>query len=129
MDYCAECGAEVDASQQFCDECGTDLTAKTGSDNESFIDRYGAKPLPLASARGEFIQIYGKVMGAIPIFGSLMKIFVGFVFWGYSINLKILRMITLGADINDRFSSDYNYLTDNFYSGYNGETSPPDPPE
>lgn len=129
METCPECGNEVQAEQEFCGECGADLTAEDDSTNESFIHRYGANPLPLASARGEFIRIYGKLLGAIPLFGSLMKLFVGFGLWCYSVNLKILNIITMGADINDRFDADFNYVKDNFYSGYKGEDTPPEPPQ
>jgi hypothetical protein len=129
MSYCQQCGEELDQEQEFCSECGADLTAEDDSKDESFINRYGAKPLPLASARGEFIRIYGSLLNAIPVFGSFMKLFVGLGWWFHSINLKILRLITMDADINDRFDADFIYLKDSFSSGYNDETAPPNPPE
>lgn len=128
MAYCPECGVEVGGEQEFCGECGSNMTPGESSADDSFIDRYGAEPLPLASARGEFIQIYGKIMGSIPLIGGLMKMFFGFGLWCYSINLKILRIITLGADVNDRLRADYDYLKDNLDNAYNGEAAPPDPP-
>lgn len=128
MAYCSECGAEADSGENFCGECGADLTNGEGASDASFVDQYGSKPLPLASARGEFIRIYGKLMGAIPLFGGLVKLFVGFGFWCYSIWLKILKIITLGASVTNRFVADYNYIKDSFYSGYNGEKAPPKPP-
>lgn len=129
MEYCEDCGAEAGEEQEFCSECGANITTGEDSTDESFIDRYEANPLPFASGRGEFIRIYGKLLGAIPIFGSIMKVFAGIGFWFYSVWLKILRIITMGADVTQRFDSDFNYLKDSFYSGYNGKDAPPNPPQ
>lgn len=125
---CPECGEEVDNEGSFCGECGADMSSRQKGSNESFIDLYGSEPLPFASGRGEFLRIYGKLMGAIPLFGGFMKILVGISLWSYSISLKVLIIITSGADVAQRFKADFNYQKDNFYSGYNGEAAPPSPP-
>lgn len=129
MAYCKECGTEIADGQEICSECGTEVASGDDTSDKSFVERYGGEPLPFASGRGELSHLYGKVLGAIPIFGYFLKLFFGFGFWCYSINLKILRVITLGADLNNRFSADYNYIKESFYSGYSGEEPPAGPSE
>lgn len=125
MSYCRDCGAEVVEDQSSCEECGAKLNngGATAEDTaeDSFVEHYGAEPLPFAGGRSELISIYGKVLGSIPLLGVLFKKFVGFWFWCYSINLSLLNILTLGADVNKRLRADFNYLKDSFNSGFNGE--------
>jgi len=126
---CSNCGEEIDAGSDYCPDCGTELTQSNPPKSEAFLEKYGAEPLPLASERGEMITLYAKLLASIPIFGGIMKFFSGISFWCYSIWLKIFTVITLGADVTKRFKADFNYLKDNFYSGYNGSENPPEPPQ
>lgn len=126
MVHCNECGTKVTQEQSFCDECGAQLNETTDS-TEPFVDQYGAKPLPFAEGRSEFIHLYGKLIGSIPIFGRVMKFFLGISFWCYGIWLKILQIITLGADVTDRFTADFKYIKDSFKSGYSGDEPPSHP--
>lgn len=127
---CSECGVEIVEDGDYCEACGADLTQTPASaEDASFLDRYGAKPLPLASERGEIISLYGNLLANIPVVGGIMKLFSGISFWCYSIWVKIFVTVTGGADVTKRFEADFNYLKDNFYSGYNGTELPPDPPE
>jgi len=121
MSYCPDCGVEVNQGQVSCEECGAKLTDSGSTGEESFIEKYGAEPLPFAEGRSELVSIYGKILGSIPLLGGIFKLFVGLGFWCYSINLSILKILTLGADINKRLRADYSYLKDSFYSGYRGE--------
>lgn len=129
MAHCTECGAEVGDEQTFCDECGAELASDADSARDgSFTDRYGAKPLPFAEGRSELINLYGRVLGSIPIFGGIMKAFLGLSFWCYGFWLTVLRVVTVGSDVTKRFSADFDFLKDSFYSGYRGE-EPPSPPK
>ncbi|MFU1779767.1 hypothetical protein [Haloarcula japonica] len=114
---------------EYCGECGTELEQDDSIEAESFLEKYGAEPLPLASERGEMISLYASLLGSIPVLGGIMKFFSGISFWCYSVWLKIFTVITMGADVTDRFNADFNYLKDNFYSGYDGSERPPEPPQ
>lgn len=129
MNSCSNCGKEVDNESSYCGECGAELMQGDSSEAESFLGRYGAEPLPLASERGEMIRLYANLLGSIPIFGRIMKFFSGFGFWCYSVWLKVFTVITMGADVMDRFNADFNYLKDSFYSGYDESEKPPEPPQ
>lgn len=129
MVTCSACGIDIAEASDFCPDCGSELSSTDDPAEESFLDRYGAEPLPLANERGEMISLYANLLGNIPVVGGMMKFFSGFGFWCYSIWLKIFSVITMGADVTKRFEADFNYLKDNFYSGYEGSQMPPEPPE
>lgn len=129
MNDCPRCGETVGEGNDYCGECGAELADEASPDTDPFLERYGAEPLPLASERGELISIYAQLLGSIPIVGSVLKLFAGISFWCYSVWLKIFTVVTLGADVTNRFKADFNYLKDNFYSEYDGTEKPPKPPQ
>jgi hypothetical protein len=129
MSNCSECGSEITETGNYCSNCGAELSGNDQSAGESFVERYGAEPLPLASERSEFISLYGSLLSSIPLLGGFLKLFAGISFWCYSLWLKVFSVITMGADVTKRFIADFNYLKDSFYSGYDGSEGPPEPPE
>lgn len=130
MVYCPECGEEIADGDTSCGECGAEVPDReAASTDESFVERYGANPLPFADGRSELLSLYGNLLGHIPIFGGIMKLFVGLNFWCYSLVLTVLTVITLDADVTKRFTADFKYIKDSFYSGYKGENTPPEPPQ
>jgi hypothetical protein len=130
MASCPECGDEIDDASEFCSACGAQLTqSEPAADDDDFLQRYGARPLPLAKERGEFIGLYGNLLGNIPVLGGIMKLFSGISFWCYGLWVTFFKVITGNADVVDRFDADFSYLKDNFYSGFNDSEAPPVPPK
>lgn len=129
MPTCQDCGNQIDAEQEFCGECGADLTNKTDTDNESFIDIYGAKPLlPFAEARYKNSYNFAKLVSKMPIVRTVLSFFVKIVFFSISISTKIFSIITLGSNLSKRYSAEVEYAKDCYSAGMNGDDRPPSPP-
>lgn len=129
MAYCSECGAEVNEGQQFCSECGTDITTGENSDGESFIGRYGAKPLfPFAGPRYNTQYEFAKMVSKLPIVRSFLSFFVKLNFLSLGIIAKLFSIVTLNSHFSKRLDAEIEFAKDNYKAGMEGTKRPPKPP-
>lgn len=129
MATCQDCGNQIDVEQEFCGECGADLTTETDTDNEPFIEKYGAKPLlPFAEARYKNSYNFAKLVSKMPIVRNILSFFVKIAFFSISISAKIFSIITLGSHLSKRYSAEVEYAKDCYSAGMNGDDRPPSPP-
>jgi len=129
MAYCSECGAEVKQGQQFCSECGTDITTEENSMGESFIDRYGARPLfPFAGLRYNIQYKFVKIVSKLPVIRSFLAFFVKLAFLAIGILAKLFSIVTLNSHFSKRFNAEIEFAKDNYKAGMEGEKRPPEPP-